>query len=318
MKVTTNSKDVTNYISTMSWGGSLNEVSRKLTLTVINPVTDSNIKPVVIALGETVYLYDDGGKELFRGYVIDREASSQNGTVSYTCYDMLYFLTKSKLTHNFGTSTAEAITRKICSDYSIPLNKVIGTGLSQKLKVSNATLYDAIMQAYTQASVQSGHKYYVNASGGKINVEKIGEHESKVKLSEDSNILSSKYTETLSSMINRVKIYDSNGTQKGEVKSDENLKYGLFQDTYTQESGKDATTEAKAKLHGIDKTFSLECINDNDIKAGWGAYIYDGTTGLNGLVYVNSDTHTYENGVARMSLVVTLEKIMDAKEVSQA
>jgi hypothetical protein len=116
-------------------------------------------------------------------------------------------------------------------------------------------------------------------------------------------------------MINRVKIYDSNGAQKGEVYNSD-TKYGLFQATYTQESGKDATTQAKAMLHGIDKTFSLECLNDNELKAGWGAYIYDETTGLNGLVYVNSDTHTYESGIEKMSLVVTLEKIMDAKEVT--
>lgn len=315
MKIVANNKDITNHVSTMSWGGSLNEVSRKLELKLLNPTSDNNITPVVIKLGELVYLYDDSGKELFRGYVIDREAVSQNGTVSYVCYDILYFLTKSKLTYNFGTSTAEAITRKLCAEYNIPMRAVISTGVSQSLKITNGTIYDAIMQAYTQASVQTGERYYVNSTEGKLNVEKIGAYTGKAKLSENSNILSSKYTETLSSMINRVKIYDSEGTQIDEVTDSGNLKYGLFQETYTEEKDKDAVTQAKAKLHGIDKTFSLECLNDNDLKAGWRVYIYDETTGLNGVAYINSDTHTYENGVERLSLVVTLEKIMDAKEV---
>jgi hypothetical protein len=297
----------------MSWGGSLNEVSRKLELKLINPVQDSNIKPVILELGQLVYLYDKT-KELFRGYVIDREANSQNGSISYVCYDMLYFLTKSKLTHNFGTSTAEAITKKICSDYDIPTGAIQSTGVSQSLKIVNGTLYDAIMKAYTQASVQTKSKYFVSARGGKLLVEQVGYRKGTAKLSEGSNILSSKYTETLSSMINRVKIYDSEGTQIDEVTSDRDLKYGLFQETYTEEKDKDAVTQAKAKLHGIDKTFSLECINDNEVRAGYEVHIYDDTTGINGVAYVNSDTHTYENGVARMSLVVTLDKIMDAKE----
>lgn len=316
MKVIANNTDITNYISTMSWGGSINEVSRKLTLSVINPVQDKNITPVVVSLGQIVYLYDGDNKELFRGYVIDREANSQNGTVSYTCYDMLYYLTKSKLTHNFGTATAEDITKQMCSTYEVPVGNVAKTGISQKLKVTNCTLYEVIMKAYSQASVPTGKKYYVNSTKGKLNVEEIGKHISKTRLTEDTNITSSKYTETLSNMINRVKIYNSAGTQTGEVSSTD-TKYGLFQTTYTQESGKDATTEAKALLHGIDKTFSLECLNNNEVKAGWGAYILDDTTGLSGLVWINSDTHTYQNGVETMSLVVTLEKIMDTKEVTE-
>ena len=48
--------DITEYVSSMSWGGSRTEVARKLELHIVNAPLDKNITPLTINLADPVYL----------------------------------------------------------------------------------------------------------------------------------------------------------------------------------------------------------------------------------------------------------------------
>ena len=317
MIVIHNGKDITSYISSISWGGSKSEVARKLELTVVNAPLDKNITPLKIGLADPIYFYEDDNKtELFRGYITDREASSVTGTVTYTAYDLLYYTLKSSATYNFSGKTAEAITKVVCEDMEIPVGSLASTGLSQKLIVQNVNIYEIIMQAYTQAYQQNGTLYHITTKKGYLNVEEMGKVVCGIEFTEDTNTLSSSYRESIGAIVNKVRIYDSKGNQTGVVQNDSDIKYGIFQQTYTEEEGKDPTTTAKSMFKGVEKTFTLQCINYNGAITGAGAMVRDSSTGLAGLVWIDSDTHTWSNGVATMTLTVTLKMLMDTKEVS--
>ena len=300
-------KDITYYESSMSWGGSKSQMARKLELRIVNAPLDPNVQKLEIALADPIYLFEDDGKtELFRGFITEREASSLTGTVSYVAYDILFYTLKSTATYNFSGKTAEAITQMVCGDLEIPVGSVASTGISQKLIVQNKTTYDIISEAYAQATEQSKKEYIILARKGKLCVERVGGIVCEIELAEDSNIISSKYKESITNMVNRVKIYDGEGNPVGMVQNDKDLKYGVFQQVYTKEEGKDATTTAKSMFKGVEKTFTLECVNFNGAITGAGAIVRDSSTGLSGDVWIEADTHTYSNGVATMSLTVTL------------
>lgn len=126
---------------------------------------------------------------------------------------------------------------------------------------------------------------------------------------------SSNYKESITNMVNKVRIYDGEGKPQGVVQNDADVKkYGIFQQTYTKEEGKDATTTAKSMFKTVEKTFTLECVNLNEAVTGAGAVVRDSSTGLSGVVWIDADTHTWQNGVATMSLTVTLKQMMDTKE----
>lgn len=306
--------DITEYVSSISWGGSRSEVARKLELKVVNAPLDTNITPLTINLADPIYLYEDDGKtELFRGFITEREASSVAGVVTYLAYDLLFYTLKSTATYNFSSKTAEAITQMVCNDLEIPVGKLASTGLSQKLIVQNKSIYEIIMSAYTQAYEKSGTMYRVNAKKGLLTVEEMGNVVCEIELTDDSNITSSNYKETINNMINKVRIYDKDGKQTGVVENSSDLKYGIFQQTYTKEEGKDPNTTAKSMFKGVEKTFTIQGINYNGAVTGAGAIVRDATTGLSGLVWIDSDTHTWSNGVATMSLTVTLKQMMDTK-----
>lgn len=308
-------QDITDYISSISWGGSKSEVSRKLELKIVNAPLDKNITPVTLGLAEIVYLFEDDGKtELFRGFITDREANSDTGTVSYTAYDLLFYTTKSTATYNFSGKTAEEITKMVCEDMEIPIGSLATTGLSQKLIVQSKSIYEIIMMAYTQAHEQNGKSYHVVSKKGLLDVEEMGNTVCEIELTEDSNITSSTYKESLTNMVNKVRIYDGEGNQIGVVQNDTDLKYGIFQQTYSKEEGKDPTTTAKSMFKGVEKTFTLSCTNFNGAVTGAGAVVRDSATGLSGLVWIDSDTHTWSDGVATMSLTVTLKQVMDTKD----
>ncbi len=308
--------DITEYVSSISWGGSRSEVARKLELKVVNAPLDDNITPLTIDLADPVYLFeDDGVTELFRGFVTEREASSTQGVVTYVAYDLLFYTLKSKATYNFSSKTAETITTMVCNDMEIPVGSLASTGLTQKLIVQNVSIYEIIMQAYTQAYQQNGVSYRVTAKKGLLNVEEMGKIVCEIELTEDSNITSSQYKETLTNMVNKVRIYDGEGNQTGVVQEDADVKkYGIFQQVYTKEEGKDPTTTAKSMFKGVEKTFTLNCVNHNGAVTGAGAVVRDSSTGLSGVVWIDADTHTWNNGVATMSLTVTLKQMMDTKE----
>lgn len=314
MKVIHKESDITDYVSTISWKGSRSEVARKLELQIINAPLDKNISPLNIGLADMVYLYDDENEELFRGYVTDREANSNNGIITYTAYDLLYYTLKSTATYNFKDKTAEAITKAVCNDMEIPVKNLAKTKLKQKLIVQDKSIYKIIMQAYTNAYEKNDTMYRVCAKKGYLTVEEMGNVVCKIQLTDDTNIISSKYRESLNNMVNKVLIYNSTGKKVGVVQKKKDLKYGIFQKTYTEESGKNAKETAKSMFNGVEKTFDLDCINLNEAVTGSGIIIKDSTTGLSGLVWIDADTHTWKNGVATMSLTVTLKNMMDAQE----
>lgn len=313
------SNDITDYVTSIEWSGSKSQVARKLSVTVVNAPYDPNIKALSMKLGETLYLFSDDLKtEHFRGFIEERERSSKTGEITYTAYDLCYYTKHSKATYNFKGKTAEKITKIVCEDLKIPVGSLSKTGHSQKLIVKDNTIYDIIMKAYTQAHEVNGKLYMVKASKGKLNVVEYGATVCKYQLDEDVNITESSYKESLSKMVNRVKIYDGDGKQIGMVEKSSNQKYGIFQETYTKEKGKDAKTAAKSKLYGIEKTATIKALGKHMTVAitGNGVAIKDKASGLTGLFWVTADTHKWERGgVHTMTLSLEFKKSMDEKEV---
>ena len=65
--------DVTNMISTIKWSGSTSEIARILELEFLYPLHDHYVTKIYPNIGDTMYLYDDTGDELFRGRVFYNE-----------------------------------------------------------------------------------------------------------------------------------------------------------------------------------------------------------------------------------------------------
>ena len=147
---------------------------------------------------------------------------------------------------------------------------------------------------------------------GKLYVTKMGDEWFTLELSDKSNIISSSTKESLSEVVNQVKIYNDKGKLLKVVKNEESIvKYGIFQHTYTKEKDKDATNSAKAMLNGISRTMEIECIGYVGCITGKCIKLKDSTTGHTGKFYITADTHTWQDGVHTMKLSLSLTNAMD-------
>lgn len=307
--------DITDFISTVSWSGSARQAARQLELPVLYSPYDKSISDPDIKPGDRLKLYDES-KALIDVMVHNRERSSEQGTITYSGYDNLNYLLRSNVTHNFKNVTPEKVAEIVCNELQVGMGKIAITGVNIKtLLPQGEAAYNVIIKAYTKAHNANGKKYMPIMCGQKLFIIEKGEIVDGFTLNDKINITSSGYSETLDSMVNRVRIYDDKGKQIGEVKNSDWINaYGVFQDIYTKEDGANAVIAANSMLSGIEKTASIEAIGNVDCISGYGVKVKDTVTGLTGVFWIESDTHTWENGNHTMSLELAFKNIMDTED----
>ena len=308
--------DVTNLLIDITWSGDYKSCARKLEFSLISSPIDKNIPKVDIPLMSMILFYEDN-KELFRGFVYEREKSSDN-SISFLCYDYCAKLNDIKVSYNIKNETASSIYNKALSEYGLSKGDIVRASTPIKKVFLGVTIYDMVMTAYTEEAKKTGKKYMVYSKGDKFCSMEKGNIKLKLSFEEGKNILSSNFKESVSGMVNKVLIVDENGNKVSEVKNDEWLKtYGLFQEVYKKEEDKDSNAEAKAMLSDINQSCSLTGFGDTTCVTGYGVEVKDSYTGLVGLFYIDSDSHTWEGGNYTIDLELNFKNIMNEVEAGQ-
>lgn len=121
-------KQLAEVIEKVTWSGDSKQVARKLVFTVANKDSDRFLPKVNINEGDQVQFLEDG-KLLFSGPVFDIEKSGSGNVVTYTAFDLMFYVTKSDINRVFDNETPEAITSWICSHLGIPFGAAASTGI---------------------------------------------------------------------------------------------------------------------------------------------------------------------------------------------
>ena len=308
--------DITNLLISITWSGDYKSCARKLEFSLISSASDINIPKIDIPLMSIISFYEDDN-ELFRGFVYEREKSSDN-SMSFLCYDYCAKLNDIKVSYNIKNETASSIYNKFLTEYKLNKGDIVQANAKIKKVFLGTTAYDMIMTAYTEEAKKTNKKYMVYSKGDKFCASEKGVVKLKLAFEEGKNILSSNFKESVSNMVNKVLIVDDNGNKVSEVTNDDWLKtYGLFQEVYKKQEDKDANAEAKAMLKDIEQTCSLTGFGDTTCITGYGVQVKDAYTGLVGLFYIDSDTHTWEGGKYSIDLELNFKNIMNEVSAGQ-
>lgn len=313
--------NITEAVGTVTWSGSVAQAARQASIAVLNAPNDPNIRKLKLnpAPGDIIALFEDG-KNIFYGEIQTAEKKAEIGTVTYNATDLLGHMLRIMHKGKYRKKTAERITRIVCKRYGIQTGTIVKTKKElNKIIIDGNSLYDTVMIAYTKAAKSTGKKYMCYMKGKKFCTKIKGTVVSGYTLNENKNIVSSSYEETIENMINQVAICNEKGKQVGTVKHSGNLRrYGVYQEIYTKEKGVNAKKAAKEMLSGIEKKVNAEVIDGNiQCTAGAGVKVYDKATGLHGLFWIESDTHTWEGGRHTMSLELSFKNIMDEKTAQE-
>lgn len=304
-----NHYDITQLVTEVTWSGSKSDVARKLEVEI---VSDDNyyFPDFTVEMHDLLQFFLDG-TEVFRGYVMDVDRSLTSKTITYTCYDAGIFLTKSKGKYKFYGETPDNVVRTVCKDFDIPV-KEVQPGVSYQRIHDNDSIYDIIMTGYTLTSQSNGKQYYLSFERGALSVLEKGKVVCKYLLSSQREISDASFQASSLNAVNRVKAYNSDGTEAGVFQLDSDYDFpGVLQAVYKNSNGEEIESAAKALLQDVELTASIDALGVLECVTGRAVVVSEPVTGLDGLFYIDSDTHKFAGGLHTMSLDIAFENVMD-------
>lgn len=318
LKITSSSgtKDVTQLAQSLTWAGAYNQCGRTLDFPCAVSSVDKRLPIISAELGNAAQLYRDGSP-LFDGFVFSRQRENGGNTLSVSCFDRGIYLKRNQTSYKIRNMTPEAITRRVCSDFGITVGNLAATGVSLSRNFPGISLYQIIQTAYTLASVTTGKKYMIRFRGACLDVIAKEKTSSTPVLTPGSNLLTASVTESVENMVNRVVITDENDSQVA-VREDANAVklYGLMQQVLKQQDNVDSDAEARQILdeNGVSQKITVTNLGNPSLISGSCVVLKEPVTGLYGLFWIDSDSHTWKNGLYQNKLVLNFRKLMDETE----
>lgn len=309
--------DISQLVSTITWSGDYQQCSRSLNFQLLSSSTDKNIPVVKCELGNAITLIQDN-TTLFEGFVFSRQKSTEESSIDISCYDRGFYLKKNKTSYKFINSTPESVTKRVAADNGFEVGEIAATGFKLSRNFLGVSLYEIIQTAYTMASATNKKKYLAVFRGAKLCVIEKKVTDTTLVIEGGSNLMDASTSESIENMINKVVIYNSNDKIVRTLKNSSAIQlYGVMQDYLQQQEGVDSTTEAQKLLddNGMEQKITIDNLGNIANVTGGTVVVREPYTGLYGLFYIDSDTHTWKNGIYLNKLVINFKNMMDEKEV---
>lgn len=301
--------NITNFVKSVSNSGDSSLLARKLSITLALPIWDKNQPNINLPLGSKIRMVLDG-EEIFNGVIWIIENNSGEELI-LTAYDYLIYLNKSKVTYNFTNIKPEEAVKTICSELDVETGDIAQTGAAVSNLVQQQTACEAILDLYDMVSPNG---YLLTITKTKINVIRKGQTITNYTLTINddgkyNNVISNNYSSYLEDMVNVVKIYNAQNNFIGFVADGANKeKYGILQENYTAETGKDSNTEAKKMLKSIGNSCSVEALGNWQCKTGFviNTKIFYLDSMKNASFLIDGDTHTWDIGTNEYTMQLNL------------
>lgn len=324
MRIFVDGQNISQLVEKIEWGGDTKQVARTLSFTIVKNQYDKYLPKVTIATGATVIMQTGRGVNLFIGKMLKPERSSSGNTVSYLCYDLMFYVFNSSSSWVIDETPEQFVTR-VCAEFGIKQGFTQTTDVPVYSLALNKTGYQAIMMAYTEAYRQNNKAYaYIPLMDGDALTVIPKGMDSEVVLEVaagremSGNLIDTSYSEDATKVVNRVVIKDKQGNTITTIDDAESQsKYGTIQKSITKEEGKDSSSEASSMMHDLERAASASGLSDTRAVAGWSLLIRDPDTGLLGRFFIESDKHSFSDGKGTMDLTLEFKGVMDEQDLEQ-
>ena len=266
-------REITNLIVRSVWSGDESTIARKLSASMLHDETE--LWPVP-SLGDGVTLTHDGAL-LFAGYVVQRTLDSESSTLEFECYDKGIYLTNNDATYKFRQTTAEAMVRTVCDDLGIPVAELAETGIPLNRKFSGVTIDKLARTAYSLAAEQTGDRYAIRMTPDGLSITVRTQSESSLNLRPRSNLI-----------------------------------YGTMERHLQQSESGDVFAQAEALLedNGLSRNVQVQVLGDTRLITGKTVVVEEQSTGLRGIFWIDSDSHTWQRDTYTCKLTLNCRNVM--------
>lgn len=324
--------DITSFVTKWTWSGDSEQAARKLEFEIVyNTVNkDSAFTALNLKVGGFIYLsYAETDEsepiEIFEGRIFYRKRNSNTFTFSFTAYDDMVYLAKSKVQMLFDGITVTDAIKQVCAEIGISTAAdmpQINTVVSFIADGKSCTEVFRMLFEYTKADTANnpnGEDYTVVCLNGDVTVIKKGEFIENYIATDLTSVDSSEHSESIESMVNRIKSVDDNGNIcQVFTNNDDVTHYGMIQAIYKMQPPKEGETVdnvkmAKARLKRLQDESSIKAIGNIQCITGYTIEVQEEQ--LKGKFFIKSDTHNFNGNVHVMDL--TLEYLPDTPEVPE-
>lgn len=312
MRLIVDGKDISQFYSEATWSGDKGQAARSFDFGVVVSGTDKNLPRPFIPMSAPVRYINDEGITIFDGFVFSKEKSVDSNIMNITCLDKLILANKSKGTFNFEQKTPQEIAAEALGSIGLSVGHAEeGSPIDRKFDIE--TIYNVVYTAYKLEHEKSGKPYMIRMNNGAVDIVEQGKIVARYELDGKSNLYNATYGENSDNIVSKVKMYDTEGKEIGEVTNDSQI--GVTE-IYRQEKDEDPKARAEAMLKGIERTASVRVKGDYDLITGNAVIIKEPFTGLNGKFYIKSDKHTFAKNYHVVDLELSYENVMEDVDTS--
>lgn len=302
-------KDITALAESVQWSGDKASVCRKITVSLLHREDRGWPTPEE---GDVMTLTDGEGT-LFTGLVVRSSQDSEDERMSCVCYDRGVYLRNNDGTYNFRGAGPETIARQVCADHDIPVAELAATGIRLDRKFSGVPLDKIITTAYSLAADQTGERYAVAMTAEGLRVRTREQSAASINLRPRSNLIRASTIRSIEHMVNAVAILDAQGQVLDTISDQAAVDlYGQMRRHITQRSGEDAAARARAMLEdgARSQTVTVEVLGDRRLITGETVVVEEESTGLQGIFWIDADTHVWKNNIYRCKLTLNCRSVM--------
>lgn len=258
------------------------------------------------------------GSEFFRG-VVTSDNRGSGRTLEIHAMDNAMYLTKNKGSFTFKKKTATQIFKAVCKKARLKVGGASNTKFRIKeLTKKGTTYWDVIQDALAQTYSSTGRRYYVTSVKGKLYLKRRTESSNMIVADPDTNTTTYSQTRSIENTYTRLKLYSSTTKKKKTttkvkktvVNKPLEKKIGMMQDVESVDK-KIKKSELKKKANTWKKEKSVMSTNmdwsgigDTRAISGKSISVRVPQLGVNRVLYIDSDTHTWQNGSYTMQLTL--------------
>lgn len=285
--------DITDVLSEVSFGGSIEQGARTLNLSVANDGTKYE-------LGDTVN-YRDTDID-FVGQIQTNSNSNKQEILNFEIVDYMSHWARSKTTKVVNT-TAESVAIEFCNYMGMAIGSIATTGIALKEKVyKDRSFYSIVKDLYDRVGAKNGKKYLIKIVGAYFNVFEKGEIIS-YQIGDKINLNYVKKVEDISQLVNKVVVFDDKNHLINEKSNNTLGIVGLYQEVANKDDNIDEI------LTDIENTLEVSGIGDNSCQAGKYIRFEDSETGLTGIYEITEDNHIINSNGHTMTLRLKFVRI---------
>lgn len=312
--------NITPLASNLSWSDSIETLGTQLSFDVARNTKDRYMVNYDLINVQDKVLLSNNGIEVFRGIITD--VTTEGLRKKVTAFDYAFLLNQSKTIKQFNRITASDGVRQLCNQFNIPIGSIvlIPTLISKIYK--DKTIAEIIKDILNQATRELGIRYRLEMRAGKLHIEKYTDLIVKGTFQPAYNIApfdvekaigEVNKQESIQDMKNCIVVtsYDEKSTRVLAKAEDlESIaETGLLQELVSVDN-KDtsqANNIAQKKLKLLDRiteNISVPLMGDDRVRSGRIINLESKMFNLAGTYLVKACTHTYQNGIHRMTVGV--------------